>query len=609
MRREHDRWWLIAGALALLAAFLILWKRNPEWETSRLFLQVDYGETKQDIRGWKENDDDILYFFLPSGAADVTWKVSGTQDFWLDGVQIRDGMECSFEAAKSYRLTERSGIFGREKRGELVILQSEGVGCAFLATDSGRMDYVQEEKGNKEGGRATFVSAEGTVDYAGSFEEIKGRGNYTWLLDKKSYSLNFGQPVELLSLPEDSQWVLMASAAEETHLINRMVFEMMREAGIEDVQESTWIDLYLNGEYAGNYLLSQKIKPQEEDLDGGWMVEFDGYWEEEGKPGFYTEAGERIAIGYPQSEEEGASEEKYEEIARVVQRVEDAILSGDETEEQAGLLWTELADADSLVKKFILDEISRCPDGWNGSNYCFLRDGKLYFGPPWDYEFAFGNQPAWFSRLQHPQGLYHIYETKWYKALYQKEEFLDAVKAQYQSFFEPYLRKQAESGLDEQAKQIAASMEMDAVRWQKEQVRFGRKLDNLKNFISDRLDWLNQEWLGIEIEEETPWYELYLMDGEEEYAVYSYREGSYLDEEVLEREQESFTGWYVDPECTVLAQNLSDPVTEDIYLYSGWDNSLSRRRMLIHFMPLIVFLGALMALIAFSSIAYLRERK
>lgn len=609
MRKKQGSLRLVIGALALLAVFWILWELEPEIKTGQLVLQVDYGETKQDIRGWKENDDDILYFFLPSGAAHVTWKVNGAQDFRLDGVPIQDGTECVFEAGKTYLLTERSGIFRREKSGELVILQSEGVGCAFLTTDSKRMDYVWEEKGNKEGGSAVFVTAEGIADYTGSFEEIKGRGNYTWLLDKKSYSLNFSQPVELLSLAEDSQWVLLASASEETHLINRMVFEMMREAGIDDVQESAWIDLYLNGEYAGNYLLSQKIKPQEEDLDGGWMVEFDGYWEEEGKPGFYTEAGEKLAIGYPETDKEGASEEKYEAIAGFVQRVENAILSGNGTDEQTGLSWKELADADSLVKKFILDEISMCPDGWNGSNYCFLREGKLYFGPPWDYEFAFGNQPAWFSKLQHPQGLYHARETKWYKALYQKEEFLDAVRTQYRDFFEPYLRKQAQSGLDGQAKQIAASMEMDAVRWQKEQVRFWRGLDNLKNFISDRLDWLNQEWLGIEMEEETPWHELYLMDGEEEYAVHSYREGSYLDEEVLEREEENFTGWYENPECTVSAQNLSEPVTEDIYLYSGWDDSIPRRRMLIQFMPLILFLGALMALTAFSLFPCVQKKR
>lgn len=608
MKTKHCRWLLIIGALVLLTVFGIVWELKLKNVTDQLFLRIEYAGENLDICGWSENNDGILYFFLPSGAERVTWKISGTGNFLLDGVKLEDGGECSFENGKSYTLTEKSGIFGREKSRRMIIMQSEGLGSVFLTTASGKMEYILEEKGNRESGSAVFITADGAVDYSGGFEEIKGRGNYTWLLDKKSYSLNFHQPVELLSLAEDSQWVLMASASEETHLINRMVSEMMREAGIEDVPNSTWIDLYLNGEYAGNYLLSQKVGPQEKDLDGGWMIEFDGYWAEEGKPGFYTEAGEAIAIGYPENENEGASEKKYKEIADFVQSVENAILGG-ETDGQTELSWRDLADEDSLVKKVVLDELAMCPDGWNGSNYCFFREGKLYFGPPWDYEFAFGNQLPWFSGLQRPRGFYHANETEWYKALYQEEEFLDAVKTQYREFFEPYLRKQAESELDEQAEQIALSMKMDAVRWGKAQERFGRKLDNLKNFISDRLDWLNQEWLGIPIEEETPWYEIHLMDGEEEYAVHYYREGSYADTEVLERDDESFTGWYMDPECTVLVKNLSEPVTQDIYLYSGWDHSISRRKMLIHFMPLLLLLAALMIFITTSILLYFRERK
>ena len=90
--------------------------------------------------------------------------------------------------------------------------------------------------------------------------------------------------------------MLLANASEDTHLINRMVFELMRDAGISGVQNSAWVDLYLNGEYAGNYLLSQRVKPQGADLSDGWMVEFDGYWKEEGGAGFETRGGESIAV-------------------------------------------------------------------------------------------------------------------------------------------------------------------------------------------------------------------------------------------------------------------------------------------------------------------------
>lgn len=257
----------------------------------------------------------------------------------------------------------------------------------------------------------------------------------------------------------------------------------------------------------------------------------------------------------------------------------------------------------------VLDEISKCPDGWNGSNYCFFRDGKMYFGAPWDYEFAFGNQPVWFAGLQLPWELYHRHETKWYKELYEKPEFLDAVKTQYRDFFEPYLRQQVKSGLDEQAALIRTSMAMDALRWGREEAEFDQKLENLKNFISDRLDWLDQEWLGIAMEDVTPWYSLTLMDGETQYAVYYYRKGSFVDEEALKRDESGFTGWYADAACSIQVVDLSGPVNGNIVLYSGWNTVAARMRMLVSFLPLLFFLLALVLLILWGALTCLKEKK
>lgn len=607
MIMKKEKLMLLFLTIILLAGAFV-WRVRQEPVAEKIFLQVSYDGWKQDIRCWEGESGDILYFFLPSSAQEVTWRFPKSAAFLLDGVKVGDGSECVFESGKVYSLTA-DGFFVGKKEMRLVILKSEKLASVYLATDTGKMDYILEEKGNKESGTACFVTAEGQNDYIGDFAELKGRGNYTWLLDKKSLSLNFEEPVRLLDLAEDSEWVLMAGACEDTHLINRMVFEMMRSAGISDVPESAWVDLYLNGEYAGNYLLSRKVKPQEQDLDGGWMVEFDGYWEEEGKPGFYTEAGELVAIGYPQDEKEGATSEKHQEIIGFVQSVENAVLSEDGVDETTGLSWQELTDADSLVKKYLLDEISKCPDGWNGSNYCFFRDGKMYFGAPWDYEFAFGNQLVWFAGLQLPWELYHRHETKWYKELYEKPEFLDAVKTQYRDFFEPYLRQQVESGLDEQAALIRTSMAMDALRWGREEAEFDQKLENLKNFISDRLDWLDQEWLGIAMEDVTPWYSLTLMDGETQYAVYYYRKGSFVDEEALKRDDIGFTGWYADAACSIQVVDLSGPVNGDIVLYSGWNTVAARMRMLVSFLSPLFFLLALVLLILWGALTCLKEKK
>lgn len=586
--RSTGRLLFLAVALIIAAALAGIMHHG---ETAEDFLEVgisfaDPGQ-EQTLRCQEGSGDGEILVFLPAGAKTARWKTEGWRRFELDGVQLQDGQELPAADGRPHTLTERGlgGLLTREY--SLRILQSEHLASVHLSTQSGAMDYIQKEKGNEEEGWAAIVNADGTVDFSGAFSSLRGRGNYTWLLEKKSYSLDFWQEENLLSLGEDSRWVLLANASEDTHMINRMVFELMREAGIAGVQNSTWVDLYLNGEYAGNYLLSQKVKPQEEDVAGGWMVEFDGYWKEEGGVGFETSGGEAIAVKFPQK----ADEAEVSGIASQIQRVENAVLSGDGTDPETGLSWQELADADSLVKKYVLDEISKCPDGWNGSNYCFWRDGKMYFGAPWDYEFSFGNQPAWFSNLKLPEGIYHAAETRWYAALYQKPEFMEEVREVYASVFRPWLTGFAREGIAEQAERIGASMRMDAARWGQQEENFSRKIGELREYIEDRLRWLDREWLGIEGGGEDPvYYALRLMDGDSETAVYYIREGEYVDPDMLIMDDRHFTGWYEDEACTAKAAVLDEPVRGEIVLYAGWDRLGARLVLAAGLAPLAVFL-------------------
>ena len=592
-RERHTAGRLLFLATALIfAAVLAAYMYHEETAEDFLSVRISFvgSDQEQTVRCQPGTGEKELLIFLPAGAREARWEMVEGRNFTLNGEELKDGGMLPAAGGRSHTLTER-GLGGLLKREyTLRILQSENLASVYLTTQSGSMDYILKEKGNGEEGFASVVNADGTVDFSGAFSSLKGRGNYTWLLDKKSFSLNFSREEDLLSLGGDSRWVLLANASEDTHLINRMVFELMRDAGISGVQNSAWVDLYLNGEYAGNYLLSQRVKPQGADLSDGWMVEFDGYWKEEGGAGFETRGGESIAVKLP----ENADESEVGKIASQIQRVENAILSERGTDPETGLAWQELADEDSLVKKYVLDEISKCPDGWNGSNYCFLREGKMYFGSPWDYEFSFGNQPAWFSNLKLPQGIYHAEETAWYAALYRKPEFLEAVREIYESVFRPWLTEYAEKGLREQAEWISASMRMDAARWGRTEENFPRKIRELKDYIEDRLRWLDREWLGIEAgPEEVPYYALRLMDGDSEMAVYYIREGGYVDPDMLLTDDRHFAGWYEDEGCTVEADVLTEPVKGEIVLYAGWDRLGARLVLAAGLVPLAVLLAVL----------------
>lgn len=325
--------------------------------------------------------------------------------------------------------------------------------------------------------------------------------------------------------------MLLACADEGTHMINRMVFEMMRAAGVENVQESCWVDVFLNGEYAGNYLLTQKVELAEKEENGNWR---------------------------------------------------------------------NLMDEESVSSKYLLDEISKCPDGFNGSNYCYLKNGKLYFGAPWDYEFAFGNQPAGYAALELPDGLYHQLETSWYRKLSEDEKFMEKVRKKYEDFFRPYLQKVLPEQLSSWAEEIEASMGMDIVRWGQPEGSFRQKIEDVKKFAADRLSWLDKEWLGVGNGETGTYHKLTLMNGDEIEQIYYIRDGSYAEEKMLERDDAHFEGWYEDAECTQKADILSEPVHDNIVLYSKFSAEAARMELVIGMIPLGILVSVLAVWIVYS---------
>ncbi|MDO4294326.1 MAG: CotH kinase family protein [Eubacteriales bacterium] len=604
-RPNRGRLWMLLAAALLLGLFGI-WELGGLSFAGQVGVKVRFLQNAgQELSGWQDEEGDI-WIFLPSGTGSVSWRLPEESVWLADGERVTDGQELSFGDGESCLLEERR-LGGLISRSYTVHFEQSGqLPSLYLTTGSGSLDYLMESKENSESGFASAVEADGSAGYSGALSRIKGRGNYTWLLDKKSWSLSFEEPAELLGMSGRTEWVLIAGQAEQTHLISRMVFEMMREAGLEGVQESAWVDLYVNGEYQGNYLLSQKVELPDTDGTGNWMTEFDGYWAEEGGNGFYTEGGEALAIVEPDRPDSALRQE----IEQTLQRVENAILSPDGTDPDSGLSWEELTDADSLVKSYVLDEISKCPDGFNGSNYCYLKEGRLYFGAPWDYELAFGNQIAAFSSLTLPEGLYHSQETAWYRALCGKEDFMERVRTVYRDFFRPYLLRQAQETIRQQSRLLASSMEMDARRWGRDPQEFERRVEDLCGYITDRLAFLDEEWLGLDAAEAegTAYHTLRLMNGEEVLEVYYIRDGSWVYAEMLERDDAHFTGWYTDSACTQPAQVLDEPVSGDIVLYAGYESGQARAELLIGLIPLCL-LGLVLLVWGLSELRRIRRTR
>ena len=113
---------------------------------------------------------------------------------------------------------------------------------------------------------------------------IKGRGNSSLKMSKYSMKMIFTQNEEMFGMPADREWALISNHADKTLLRNYTTFNIARQLQMDYVPKCTFVEVYLNRDYMGIYLLTETIKVNQHRLnlpkDGNhYLVEFDKYYD------------------------------------------------------------------------------------------------------------------------------------------------------------------------------------------------------------------------------------------------------------------------------------------------------------------------------------------
>ena len=215
----------IGMALILIFCLYIQQRSVPdENPVSSLSFRVFSDETSgepQEIQCWNQ-DDERCYVFLPSYAdlnrTEVQLKESN--NYRLGGIQLTQGLNCgSFSLDTDYELTGE-GFTPKI----LQFVQSANVATMYINTFSGSMERAYADKSYKERAEAAVYTANRQVDYQGTNDYIRGRGNSSWYYDKKPYNLYLYQSASLLEMDEATEWVLIANASDNTNLRNKLIF-------------------------------------------------------------------------------------------------------------------------------------------------------------------------------------------------------------------------------------------------------------------------------------------------------------------------------------------------------------------------------------------------
>ncbi len=436
----------------------------------------------------------------------------------------------------------------------VVWLYSEHIPAVFIETESGTSDQINSDKNIKEPGTIKVLEPDGSFSLEHSLEYIKGRGNTSYTeFDKKPYQIKLTQDAPFLDMEPGKKWVFVSNSADSSLIRNALSRSLAGHLNLPQSEEGTFVDLYVNKEYVGNYYVVEKIEIQEnrlllsdlqkatehenetedlstyetawtdttkakqipndpEDITGGYLIErdFDNRFLKEveiNESYFITEAKECFIVRDP----EYTSEAQIAYIDSYVQSVENAILSAEGIDGTTGKSYQDLIDVDSFVRKYLLEEVTANYDGGVASSYFYKDsdtiDGRLYAGPVWDYDVSWGNSPAYLGQIStSPERLSrlasHSDSSVWFQSLYHKPEVYEKIVSCYAQEISPYLTLLADEILPMLDEITAASAAMDQVRWEEQYARNGYSGDRseqitfIADYIKARKDFLDQAWIA-----------------------------------------------------------------------------------------------------------------
>lgn len=270
-----------------------------------------------------------------------------------------------------------------------------------------------------------------TIDSTGT---IKIRGNSTSLADKKPYNISFSSKTEVFGMGSAKKWSLLANAFDKSLVRNRLAMEFASDMGLAYTSESTYVDLYVNGVYYGNYLLIESVEVGKDRVDidvaneSDVLVEREAERNEEGVVYFTTNTyGVRFAMDDP--EEIDTASVHYANMLSKFNGFEAALTTG------AYDTVAQYIDIDSFANFYIVNELFKNVDFNYSSTRFYIKNGKIYAGPLWDLDLSSGNAlssyyPSYYPNGDSAQGLW-CQNFIWFRVLMEIPEFKDKVEARY----------------------------------------------------------------------------------------------------------------------------------------------------------------------------------
>ena len=306
---------------------------------------------------------------------------------------------------------------------------------------------------------------------------LKVRGSSSAGYPKKPYGLELwsaqddeDQAAELLGMPAESDWVLLAPLNFDRALMrNALAYQLSRDVG-RYAPRTRFVELFAegrNGEldeesYRGVYVLVERIKrdpervdiqelgPQDNslpELSGGYLFKEDRTAEDEngftaGTAGGTFEFQQPFVAVDPKEEELSFSQARY--LSGTLDTLGESLAAPDFQDPESGSHYSEQIDTAAWIDHHILNTLPKNPDAFRLSGY-FSKDrgGPIVAGPLWDFDRTMGcesdsraEDPTWWDPSNQTTDTTYIFEHGFWLGLFADPEFQEAYWARWVELLE-----------------------------------------------------------------------------------------------------------------------------------------------------------------------------
>jgi len=232
-------------------------------------------------------------------------------------------------------------------------------------------------------------------------------------------------------------------------------------------------------------------------IDGGYLLELDTYDAYHTKQVSDFETAGSQPVQFKSPEYAVTNSEMYNYAKNYIQNFEDAVSADDFYLDDKH--YSDLFDMDSLVKYWMILELTSNSDGMRFSNYMYKDFGSVFkIGPAWDYDWTWNagytvpTNEWWTSQT------YYNESVHWYKYLAKDPYFITKAYELYQAHQAEFAEIYADGGkIDSYADKIETAALADTQKWHSG-TDWAEEVSKTKTYVKNRYQWMDAQFTSPE---------------------------------------------------------------------------------------------------------------